>query len=78
MIREQIVYSGADMPDVEARVNEHWCAGELRMQTQDNEGAWSMNVQYRPPGETSSYVGAFAEDQVRRDSVDRSAGRPAR
>ena len=27
-----------------------WCPGELRMWTQDDEGAWAAQVQYQPPG----------------------------
>lgn len=48
-----------------------WCRGELRSWSRRDD-AWVADVQYRPDGEHSSYLGTFAEDEVREDTVDRS------
>ena len=52
-----------------------WCPGELRMWTQDNDGAWFAQVQYRPPGSHSPMIGAFPAEDVREDYTDRPRGR---
>ena len=64
-----------ERPDVEALVDGVWCPGELRMWTQDDEGAWTAQVQYRPPGSHSRVIGAFPAEDVREDTADRSHGR---
>jgi hypothetical protein len=64
-----------ERPDVEALVDGVWCPGELRMWTQDDEGAWTAQVQYRPPGSHSRVIGAFPAEHVRGDTIDRSDGR---
>jgi hypothetical protein len=52
-----------------------WCPGELRMWTQDDDGAWFAQVQYRPPGGHSRVIGAFPAEDVREDYTDHSRGR---
>jgi hypothetical protein len=64
-----------DRPDVEVLVDDTWCPGELRMWTQDDEGGWTAQVQYQPPGTHTREIGAFPADHVRKDTVDRSRGR---
>lgn len=64
-----------DRPDVEVLVDGAWLAGEVRMQTQRDDGSWVLEVQYRLPGEHSSRIDSFAAELVREDTVDRGAGR---
>lgn len=64
-----------DRPDVEVLVDGQWLAGEVRMQTQHDDGSWELEVQYRLPGEHSSRIDSFAAELVREDTVDRGAGR---
>lgn len=45
------------------------------MWTQDDEGAWTAQVQYQPPGGHSRVIGTFPAGQVREDTVDQSRGR---
>lgn len=78
MARQHITYQPLDRPDVEVDVDGVWCPGELRMQVQDDDGTWSLQVQYRPPGDTSSHIVTVPADQVRADTVDRAAGRGTR
>jgi hypothetical protein len=60
---------------VEEHANGSWCPGELRACTEQDDGTSSGEVQYRPPGEHSSYLDTFAREQLRDDTVDRSHGR---
>ena len=64
-----------DRTDVEILVDGTWCPGELRMWTQHDDGTWSAQAQFQPPGTHSLVIGAFPADQVREDAVDRSRGR---
>jgi hypothetical protein len=64
-----------ERPDVEALVDGVWCPGELRMWTQDDRGAWTAQVQYRPPDSHSRVIGAFPAEHVREDTTDHSHGR---
>lgn len=64
-----------ERPDVEVLVDHTWCPGEVRMQTQYDDGIWALEVQYRSPGEHSSHIDTFPADRVREDTVDRSPGR---
>lgn len=75
MAKQRIVYKPLDRPDVEVLVDGTWCPGELRMWTQHDDDTWTADVQYRPPGEHSSFIATFPADQVREDTVDRSHGR---
>jgi len=45
------------------------------MWTQDDDGAWFAQVQYRPPGSHSRVIGAFPAEDVREDYIDHSRGR---
>ena len=40
-----------ERPDVEVLVDETWCAGELRMWTQDDDGSWTAqgSTSHRAP-----------------------------
>jgi hypothetical protein len=60
-----------ERPDVEVLVDGAWCRGEVRMQTQLEDGSWRLEVQYRPPGEHSSYIGTFGVGDVREDRGER-------
>jgi hypothetical protein len=42
---------------------------------QDDEGDWTAQVQYQPPGTHTQVVGSFASALVREDTEDRSRGR---
>lgn len=74
MEKKFIVYRPDERPDVQVLVDEVWCPGELRMWSRTDAG-WTADVQYRPPGQHSSYISSFAEDVVRPDLTDYSAGR---
>lgn len=74
MARQHIVHAPADRPDVEVLHEGTWCAGEVRMSTQDDDGSWRFNVQYRRP-DGHTYLDNFTENQVRKDTVDRSSSR---
>lgn len=71
-----------ERPDVEVFVFDAgrpgldlWCAGELRMWTQHDDGAWTAQVQWQRPAAGSRQIGTFPADRVREDTVDRSSGR---
>ena len=79
VVRQRIEYSSPlDWPDVEVLVDGGWRPGEVRMQTQIDDGTWELNVQWRaqegedhPPGSTP-----FPAEQVPwRPRVDRAGGR---
>jgi hypothetical protein len=72
--RQPIVYRPGEMPDVEVLYEGTWCPGEVRMVSWPG-GVETHHVQYRRPGDLSSHLDAFPADQVRKDAVDRSAGR---
>lgn len=64
-----------ERPDVEVLGDGTRRPGELRMWTQDDDGAWEAQEQYRPPGSHSRVIGAFPAEHVREDDTDRSHGR---
>jgi hypothetical protein len=73
MVQQRIVYEPAERPDVEVLVDDAWHPAEIRMATQDNDGTWRFNAQWRRDHQT--YLDTFTESQVRTDTVDRGAGR---
>lgn len=76
VVRQRIEYSnGLDRPDVEVLVDGVWCPGEVRMQTQLDDGTWELNVQWQPVGEQTRRIDTFPAELVRADTVDRSRGR---
>ncbi len=75
MVRQRIISKPADRPDVEVLVDGHWCPGEVRMQTQHDDGSWVLEVAYRPHGKLSSMIESFPANRVRDDTIDRSHGR---
>lgn len=76
MVRQRIEFtSGLDRPDVEVLVDGQWRPGEVRMQTQLDDGTWELNVQWQPAGEQTRRIDTFTADHVRRDTVDRSGDR---
>ena len=72
---QQIVPEPHERPDVEVYLDGTWCAGEVRMQTQNDDESWTLNVAYRPPGEHTTHLVTVSADLVRPDTVDRSRGR---
>jgi hypothetical protein len=51
-----------ERPDVEVLIDNQWCPGEVRMQTQLDDGTWQLEVQHRLPGEHSSRIDTLASD----------------
>lgn len=45
------------------------------MWTLADDGTWTAQVQYRPPGTHTRVIGTFPAERVREDTVDRSEGR---
>lgn len=63
-------YFGLDRADVEVLTEGRgWVAGEVRMQWQDNAGAWWAEVQYRSPEHNSTMIDSFPAERVRPDET---------
>lgn len=70
---QQIVYNIPDRPECEVLVDGEWWFGEVRMWTQDVDGAWTANASYSRDGLT--HLGTFPADQLRPVEGDYSRGR---
>lgn len=74
--RNDTVHQPADRPVVEGLVDGRgWVQGEVRMQWQDETGAWWAEVTYRSAEHNSSEIDSFPADRVRKDDREYGAGR---
>lgn len=60
---------------VQVLVDGQWLPGEIRAQSQDDHGVWTIHANYRDGVDT--YFAGFTVDQVRPDDTDHSHGRTA-
>jgi hypothetical protein len=72
-VPEPHVYDVMERPDAEVLVDGQWWPAELRMRTSLPGGSYRYNASWHRDGHT--YLDDFDQDQVRLDTVDRSAGR---
>ena len=57
-------YRPDERPDIEVRVEGHWCKGELRQWSQGADGQWSAQANWRRvAGET--YIDTFPVERIR-------------
>ncbi len=67
------VYPPGERPDVEVRVADEWYPAEVRSWSMSPSGRWANCSWHRGIGETE--LDTFHEDDVRRDTMDRSYNR---
>ena len=61
-------YRPHERPDIEVLIDGHWCKGELRQWSQDGDGQWSAQVNWRRmAGET--FIDKFPADRIRLDET---------
>ena len=76
MVLQQIVHMNPlERPNVEVLIDGTWCYGQVRMQTQLDDGTWEINVQWFSEAEHTNRIDTFPAERVRPDTVDRSRGR---
>ena len=68
-------YRPDERPDIEVLIDGHWCEGELRQWSQDGDGQWSAQVNWRRESGVT-YIDTFAADRVRPDRIERPNSTP--